>query len=306
MDYVLDTLLESLLQLVPCKSARVLLLESEVHLFLARERQQDGNQHSRTTTWSATDNRFLMQVLKSRNSAFISNTQGQQNWQRFEGHAHFQSWLCVPLVASGHVVGLLSLGDSHPDAFTPEHLRLAESLAIPAAVAIQNARLYERADIYGAELEKRVAELQDAQRALSDAQKAMARSENRFARIFEASPVAFSLTALDDRRFLEVNRAFELRYGYTREQLLRSTICDTVVWETEDERDRVADEIRLERRPKHGLTRFRTRSGQILETRFAADIVELDGCQCLLTISEDAFKSSASLAVHVHKAAGGR
>ena len=71
-----------------------------------------------------------------------------------------QSWLCVPLIASQQVLGILSLGDARARAFTHEHLRLAKSLAIPAAVAIQNARLYERAEIYGAELEQRLVDLQ--------------------------------------------------------------------------------------------------------------------------------------------------
>jgi GAF domain-containing protein len=46
-----------------------------------------------------------------------------------------------------------------PDQFTREHLRLAASLAIPATAAIENARLCERAEIYGAELENRLGEL---------------------------------------------------------------------------------------------------------------------------------------------------
>src|SRR5580700_5937484 len=39
MDYVLDTLLQSLLKLIPCESARVLLVETQSRLFLAREIQ---------------------------------------------------------------------------------------------------------------------------------------------------------------------------------------------------------------------------------------------------------------------------
>jgi PAS fold len=39
MDYVLDTLLQSLLKLVPCESAQVFLIEADTHLFLAREVQ---------------------------------------------------------------------------------------------------------------------------------------------------------------------------------------------------------------------------------------------------------------------------
>jgi len=39
MDYVLDTLLRSLLELVPCESAQVILVEADTRLFLAREAQ---------------------------------------------------------------------------------------------------------------------------------------------------------------------------------------------------------------------------------------------------------------------------
>jgi len=43
---------------------------------------------------------------------------------------------------------------------------LAKSLAIPAAVAIENARVHERAEIYAAELALRLEELRNAQKAL--------------------------------------------------------------------------------------------------------------------------------------------
>jgi len=38
MDYVLDTLLQSLTELIPCECARVLLVEADSRLFVARER----------------------------------------------------------------------------------------------------------------------------------------------------------------------------------------------------------------------------------------------------------------------------
>lgn len=86
----------------------------------------------------------------------ISNTTRESDWTTFKGNSHFRSWLCVPLIASQNVLGLLALGDTCVNAFSQEHLRLAKSLAIPAAVAIQNARLYERAEIYAAELKERL------------------------------------------------------------------------------------------------------------------------------------------------------
>ena len=173
MDYVLDTLLQSLLKLVPCESARVLLVEADTRLFLAREVQ--NSEPSRRipkfpATLDAKDSGFLMHVLATRNSLLIPNTAEETEWAAFKGFSHLRSWLCVPLVASQQVLGILSLGDTHAQAFSQEHLRLAKSLAIPAAVAIQNARLYEQAEIFRAELEQRLLDLEQAQKELREVQ----------------------------------------------------------------------------------------------------------------------------------------
>jgi len=169
MNYVLDTLLQSLLKLVPAKSASVMLCETNTRLFVARElndHEPADQIPSCSETIDAADNPFLMRALTSRNSIVISDTATETAWPHFADHSRVRSWLCVPLSASNELLGLLLLGHPESRAFTNEHLRLTESLAIPAAVAIQNARLYERASIYGIELEQRLTELNRAQQAL--------------------------------------------------------------------------------------------------------------------------------------------
>ena len=83
MDYVLDTLLQSLLKLVPCESARILLVEADTRLFLAREVQ--GCETNRRipkspATLDAKDSEFLMHVLAGRNSLLIPNTALETEW----------------------------------------------------------------------------------------------------------------------------------------------------------------------------------------------------------------------------------
>src|SRR5712692_9436140 len=173
MDYVLYTLLQSLLKLVPCESARIFLLEANTRLFLARaiENCETSRRIPKSpATLDARDSEFLMHVLAARTSLLIPNTAEETGWVAFKGFSHLRSWLCVPLVASQQLLGLLSLGDMHAHAFTQEHLRLAKSLAIPAAVAIQNARLYEQAEIFRAELEQRLVDLEQAQKELREVQ----------------------------------------------------------------------------------------------------------------------------------------
>ncbi len=290
MDYVLDTLLQSLLKVIPCDSARVLLVETDTRLFLAREvqRPEQARHHAKCpTTLDAAENRFLIQVLATKGSLLIPNTSEEQDWQGFEGHSHMQSWLCVPLIASQRVLGILSLGDTCAQTFTQEHLRLAKSLAIPAAVAIQNARLYERAEIYGVELEQRLVDLHQIQQALQQAEESRARSEEKFTKGFRSSPIAFCITTVAEGRFIDVNDAFERRYGYSREEILGRTVFDIGVWADANDRSQMLNEIREQGRVRNRVTRLRKRSGDIIETIYSADIIELDGQQCLLVVSDD-------------------
>ncbi|HEV2616633.1 MAG TPA: PAS domain S-box protein [Candidatus Acidoferrales bacterium] len=290
MDYVLDTLLRSLLKLVPCESAQAILVEVDTRLFLARE-VQNGRPNRRLprspATWDARDSRFFMEILATKKGLLITNTVQEEQWVKFKGFSHLRSWLCVPLVASEQVLGFLSLGDTRPQTFTEEHLRLAKSLAIPAAVAIQNARLYERAEIYGTELGNRLAELETAQRALRLSEEGRTLSEERFTKVFRSSPIPFSVTTLDEGRFVEVNDAFESCYGYSREQLIGRTVSEVGIWDDLSERRRIVGEIREHGHVRGRITLWRRRSGEVVDAIVSAEAVELDGRECLLIVAED-------------------
>lgn len=290
MDCVLDSLLESLLTLVPCESARVLLVESDTQLFLARELQRAGTKRREPRfpdTLDASNNRFLTQVLMTKSSLLIPDTTKEPAWANFMGHAQIRSWLCVPLVASQKVLGLLSLADTRCCFFTTEHLRLAKSLAIPAAVAIQNARLYERAEIYAFELEQRLADLANTERALQQAEEGRASSDDKFAKVFRSSPIAFSIATVAEGRFIDVNEAFERRYGYTRQELLGRAVFESEIWKNPEECLQMLDEVRKQGHVRNRLTYFRTRSGELLDTIYSADIIGFEGQQCLLAVSGD-------------------
>jgi diguanylate cyclase (GGDEF)-like protein len=60
-----------------------------------------------------------------------------------------RSWLGVPLVVYDETIGVLSVQSPECAAFGPDEKRLVESIGQQAAVAIENARLYELATIDG-------------------------------------------------------------------------------------------------------------------------------------------------------------
>jgi PAS domain S-box-containing protein len=153
MDTVLDTLLKTLFEIVPYDSACVILKEADSRLYVEREAPALPEKDT-VLVLDANENVFLQRALVERKSVFLADTAEESDWTEIKALAHVRCWLCVPLLATDHVFGLLSVGSMRPRTFTPEHYRVTKSLAISAAVAIQNARLYEQSEIYAGELEQ--------------------------------------------------------------------------------------------------------------------------------------------------------
>jgi len=193
----------------------------------------------------------------------------------------------VPLIASEEFLGFLSAGHTDPNRYTQEHLRRAELLAIPAAAAIQNARLYQTARIYGEELEKRLLDLKHAEAALAEAEGGRKLSEEKFQKVFRSSPIPFSITTLKEGRFLDVNTAFEQRYGYAREEMLGHTVHELRVWEDPADRVLMIEQLQRGGPIRNVITRLRTKAGEIKLTAYSADRIQFDGQSCILAVSED-------------------
>ncbi|MBZ5666489.1 MAG: PAS domain S-box protein [Acidobacteriia bacterium] len=290
MDFVLDRLLQSLMDLIPCECARVLLLEGDSQLLVAREKLRHESPKKASDyplTLDAADSPFLLRIITAQHSVLLSDTKQEKDWPSFKGHTDIRSWLCVPLVASQQTLGLLSVGHTQPNTFTQDHLRRTHLLAIPAAAAIQNSRLYERAEIFGSELQRRLTDLRQTEKALEQSEEGRRVSEDKFQKVFRSSPVAFSISTLGEGRYIEVNSAFEQRYGYSRTELIGRTAEELRVWEDPTERTRLVDQLRRGRPVRNFVTRFRTKPGDLIVTVFSADTIQFDGQLCLLAVSED-------------------
>ena len=290
MDCVLDALLRSLAELVPYTCARVLVPEGGPHWLALGEKsspEPDKKSPRSALTFVADESPFFQRIWLERKRVLVSDTKSENGWENFQGHQQFRSWLCVPLVASEELLGFLSVGDVEPNHFTEDHLRRAELLAIPAAAAIQNARLYSTAEIYGSELEKRLSDLRKTEQALDQSEADRRASEEKFQKIFHSSPIAFSITTLEEGRFLEVNAAFENRYGYRREEVLGRTVHELRIWDDLAHRRLLLTQLRRGGPIRNAITRLRTKSGEIKLTAYSADRIRFDGQTCILAVSED-------------------
>ena len=100
----------------------------------------------------------------------------EPHWGMPKGHLPVRSYLAVSVTSrSGDVIGGLFFGHEDPSVFTSRHEELVTGIAGQAAVAIDNARLFQTTQRLNETLEARVlertAELEQAQEALRQAQK---------------------------------------------------------------------------------------------------------------------------------------
>lgn len=161
LNTVLTRLLDYLGQLVPYFQAKVILVQPDLQLKIvayrglmdAADEFLDAN-----ILLDFNENPLLRSLFINRQTITVNDTTTFPNWENSAGLGQGKSWMGVPLIAGGQVLGLFSLDHENGGFFTREYQNRAESLAAQAAVAIQNAELHERVLRHAEELEIGVAE----------------------------------------------------------------------------------------------------------------------------------------------------
>jgi GAF domain-containing protein len=152
MDFVLDSMLHCVLDLVPYDSAGILMTDDiSESLFLAREFPRRPSSNEPLVTVETTRNALLHRIIFMKKNVYISDTREEADWRKAKPFTNARCWIGVPLRGVETIHGLLSICGTRPHSFTAEHFRLAKLLAIPMGIAIHNARLYELAYIYAEE-----------------------------------------------------------------------------------------------------------------------------------------------------------
>lgn len=166
----------------------------------------------------------------------------------------------VPIVGrDGKVLATFATYYREPYRPSPEQIELVKAYAQHAAVAIENARLYEQ----------------------------LARSEEKFAKAFRSSPDDITITALADGRFIDVNESFLERSGYRREEVLGRTNIELNIWADPEERARMVKSLQEQGAIRNWECRLRAKSGEIRVKLISAEIIELGGEPCILTLGRD-------------------
>ncbi len=108
-----------------------------------------------------------------------------------------------------------------------------------------------------------------------------------FERLFRKNPSLIALSALSDRRFLDVNDTFLTKLGYTREDVLGRTSSEVGLFLDQDQLTRVADTIIKDGSITDAELQVRRKDGTVLVGLFSGEIINSQSQRYLLTVMND-------------------
>jgi PAS domain S-box-containing protein len=118
-------------------------------------------------------------------------------------------------------------------------------------------------------------------------EEALQKSEEKFSKAFRESPMALTLTSAIDERYIDINDTFEQITGWTRLEVIGRTPYDIRLWVKPEERAAFVKKL-LSGDPVRNIeVRFRTRAGEIRTGLGSAELIEIDGEPCALSVIAD-------------------
>lgn len=119
------------------------------------------------------------------------------------------------------------------------------------------------------------------------AQDALRASEERFAKAFRMAPGPMAMMTLDGLRVLDVNAAFTAATGWRREEVIGRTEAELGLWGEHPAREEVERQIRSSGHVGSADVRVKSRDGVPSDYLLSADMVEIHGQHCVLSVMQD-------------------
>jgi PAS domain S-box-containing protein len=136
-------------------------------------------------------------------------------------------------------------------------------------LTVTEARL--RAEVRGSETAERLAQEREA----------------TLRKIFEASLDCITIRRLRDGRFLDVNKEFLRTIGYSREEVLGRTAEELGGWADPAQFAEYSRKVRTDGRARNMEADFRVKSGHVVPGLISAEVVELGGEPCVVSVMRD-------------------
>ncbi len=119
------------------------------------------------------------------------------------------------------------------------------------------------------------------------AEEALRESEEKLSAAFRSSPQAIAITTVKEGRFIEANESHSRVTGYTRQELIGRTSDELNIWVNPEDRKRVLRILKEKGRIYNEELEFYTKSGEIQDSLFSAELINIGGEECIISSTLD-------------------
>ncbi|MBU0705494.1 MAG: GAF domain-containing protein [Chloroflexi bacterium] len=140
LDKLLERALDELHRVVPYDAASISMLRDERCWTVASR----GLDQVAPRGFILEERPLVQRVVRGRGPVIIPNVRNEPDWILVEGTELVRSWMGMPLISKGEIIGVLMIDSHHTDSYGEGTARLAFAFAQQVALAIENSRLYEQ------------------------------------------------------------------------------------------------------------------------------------------------------------------
>lgn len=162
-------ILEQLSLVVPFERGSLMLREGDM-LRIVAQRGFPNDERAKEIRMPIREGDVFHRVENAAHPVFIQDVLKEPGWQQVEWLPLNLSWMGVPLFSKDQVIGMISFTRREAAAFSTDDAVLASTFALQAAIALENAGLYEEITRFNEQLEQmvqqRTAELNQALHSL--------------------------------------------------------------------------------------------------------------------------------------------
>ena len=118
-------------------------------------------------------------------------------------------------------------------------------------------------------------------------ERALRASEEKFARSFQSSPDAVTISSIASGKFIDINDGFCSMSGYTREEALGRSAEELHIWDNIEDRKLMVENLQRAGRVRDFETILRRKAGEPVHCLLSAEVIEIAGEKCMVVTTRD-------------------
>lgn len=112
-------------------------------------------------------------------------------------------------------------------------------------------------------------------------------SEEKFAAAFINNPIIMTISSFEDKTFLDVNETFINKSGFERAEIIGKTALELEIWSKKDELEDMHSTLSTSGFYKNKEFDFKLKNGEYITCLVSAQVIEINGKKCILSVAED-------------------